>query len=385
MTPHVSYLRGKSPDLEKGIGEGPRNGSVDGAPKTMIDNADRIDSLRVGQDIRRRRKLRAKSSEHDIEERNENVPLSNANALPSQKARQGAKAKEGPKRKRDHRKRKQGATKSGSEDNGRESMNGSLLGKLSEEIIYAEEGASNTGLQDTQPHGGEYGVWGGEGGQCYESSEGRGLRKDSAERDCHGWRRVDCLGRRRRSGGGKRERTPGHSSNVWRGEIAKDAGGWVLWGGSDVRQDQPEHPERRRKHTMGQSSEDRTEKAAGSLGNARAKKRAYDDCSTSSKSAKKTGRSPWAILGGGRMLTIRRGAGRLGVWAGTDGGETIETEHRRPRANQLGEGTHQDSNARWCPVRHKEPSRDRTAGPSRGTRWSSETGKEGRSRSAKWQ
>jgi hypothetical protein len=48
------------------------------------------------QDIRRRRKLRAKSSEHDIEERNENVPLSNANALPSQKSRQGARGKEGP-------------------------------------------------------------------------------------------------------------------------------------------------------------------------------------------------------------------------------------------------------------------------------------------------
>jgi hypothetical protein len=50
---------------------------------------DRVDSLTFVQDIRKRRKLRAKSSEHDIEERNENVPLSNANALLSQKARQG--------------------------------------------------------------------------------------------------------------------------------------------------------------------------------------------------------------------------------------------------------------------------------------------------------
>jgi hypothetical protein len=120
---------------------------IDGHRKTCCAK-DRVDSLRFVQDIRRR-KLRAKSSEHDIKERNENVPLSNANALPSQKARQGAKAKEGPKRKREHRKREQGgATKSGSEDNGRESMNGSLLGKLDEKLVDAEEGTSNTRLHE---------------------------------------------------------------------------------------------------------------------------------------------------------------------------------------------------------------------------------------------
>jgi hypothetical protein len=57
------------------------------------------------------------------------------------------------------------------------------------------------------------------------------------------------------------------------------------------------------------------------------------------------------------MLAIRCRAEHLGGEAGTDGGETIETEYHRPRANQLGEGTHQDSNAWWCPVHHKEPSR----------------------------
>jgi hypothetical protein len=82
----------------------------------------------------------------------------------------------------------------------------------------------------------------------------------------------------------------------------------------------------------------------------------------------------------GACVSVRGGASKLK--RRTSGEETIKTGYHRSRANQLGEGiTHQDGNARRCPVHHREPGRDRTARSLRGIRWPSESKEEVRPRS----